>query len=73
MGKFGLKPNIDFINILIKRRLSRKDYFEASEAFQMIQKYQLTPNIMTFGCLAKRVNSLDLLIQFLNDLKVNNL
>ena len=37
----------------------------------MIQEKKLSPNIKTFGCLAYRVGTADLLEEFLKDLKVN--
>ncbi len=39
-------------------------------AFKMIQTNRLTPNIVTFGCLAYKVTSPDKLEEFLRDLKV---
>ena len=36
----------------------------------MIQENQLTPNIVTFGCLAAKVSTVDELSEFLRDLKV---
>jgi hypothetical protein len=37
----------------------------------MIQKNRLTPNIITFGCLAYKVNSPEELEEFICDLKVS--
>ena len=37
----------------------------------MIQTNRLTPNIVTFGCLAYKVTSPDKLEEFLRDLKVS--
>jgi hypothetical protein len=37
----------------------------------MIQEYQLSPNIMTFGTLAFRCNNISYLKEYLNDLKVS--
>ncbi|CAF0776090.1 unnamed protein product [Brachionus calyciflorus] len=73
MKKYNIEQNVDFINILIKRRITRNDPMGADEAFKMIQENKLSPNIMTFGCLAYKINSLNLLIQFLSDLNEMNL
>jgi len=40
-------------------------------AFKMIQTNRLTPNIVTFGCLAYKVTSPEKLEEFLRDLKVS--
>lgn len=71
MEQFNIKPNIDLINLLIKRRMSRKEKFHIDEVFEMMQKHNLSPNIMTFGCMAFGINSYDLLVQFLTDMNVN--
>lgn len=70
MEHFGIKPNIDLINLLFKRRMSRNEKFQIDEAFELMQKNNLSPNIVTFGCLAYGINNYDFLVQFLNDMKV---
>lgn len=68
--KFGISPTIDLVNLIIKRRMQRSEKLQTDEIFQLIQKNGLSPNIVTFGCLAYGINNYDLLVQFLNDLKV---
>lgn len=46
-------------------------FFFLKEAFKMIQKGQLSPNIRTFGCLAYSIRSQKELDEFLNNLNVN--
>ena len=40
-------------------------------AFKMIQENQLTPNIVTFGCLAYKLSSQQELEEYLSNLKVS--
>lgn len=69
MKSFNMKPNIDFLNILLRRRLFSREYKNADVVFKLIQENQLTPNIMTFGCLALKVRNVKTFEEFLNDLK----
>lgn len=50
--KRNIKLDIDFFNMLIKRRSLRFDYKGAKEVINMTEKRNLTPNVMTFGVLA---------------------
>lgn len=50
--KIGLKADIDFFNILIKKRSMRFDYESASEVLTMIRTAGLRPDIVTYGVLA---------------------
>lgn len=50
--RIGLKADIDFFNILIKKRSMRFDYESASEVLTMIQTAGLRPDIVTYGVLA---------------------
>jgi hypothetical protein len=69
MKSFNIKPNIDFLNFLIKRRLVNQNYTHADVAFKLIQENQLTPNEMTFGCLAYSVINVKTFEEFIKDLK----
>ncbi|XP_014467840.1 PREDICTED: uncharacterized protein LOC106740889 [Dinoponera quadriceps] len=44
--------DIDFYNMLIKRRSMRREYKAAKEVIQITERKSLAPNIMTFGVLA---------------------
>lgn len=44
--------DIDFYNMLIKRRCMRFDYKAAKEVLSITEQKKLSPNIMTFGVLA---------------------
>ncbi|KYN02536.1 Pentatricopeptide repeat-containing protein 1, partial [Cyphomyrmex costatus] len=48
----NIKLDIDFFNMLIKRRSVRFDYKAAKEVVSMAEKKDLSPNVMTFGVLA---------------------
>ncbi|XP_012219587.2 pentatricopeptide repeat-containing protein 1, mitochondrial-like [Linepithema humile] len=48
----GIKLDIDFYNMLIKRRSMRFDYKAAKEVLSIAERKKLSPNIMTFGVLA---------------------
>lgn len=50
--KIGLKSDIDFFNILIKKRSMRFDYEGAREVLSMINTAGLYPDIVTYGVLA---------------------
>ncbi|KAH8310133.1 hypothetical protein KR067_010135 [Drosophila pandora] len=50
--KIGLKVDIDFFNILIKKRSMRFDYESAKEVLSMIRTAGLRPDIVTYGVLA---------------------
>ncbi|XP_017956164.1 pentatricopeptide repeat-containing protein 1, mitochondrial [Drosophila navojoa] len=50
--KIGLKADIDFFNILIKKRSMRFDYESAREVLSMIRTAGLKPDIVTYGVLA---------------------
>ncbi|XP_055628056.1 pentatricopeptide repeat-containing protein 1, mitochondrial [Toxorhynchites rutilus septentrionalis] len=50
--KLGIKCDIDFFNILIKKRSMRFDYDAAREVLTMIKTARLEPDIVTYGVLA---------------------
>ncbi|XP_011866792.1 PREDICTED: pentatricopeptide repeat-containing protein 1, mitochondrial [Vollenhovia emeryi] len=48
----NIQLDIDFFNMLIKRRSVRFDYKAAKDVVSIAEKRRLSPNIMTFGVLA---------------------
>lgn len=48
----NIKLDIDFYNILIKRRSMRKEYNSAKDILVEIQRKHMIPNLQTFGVLA---------------------
>ncbi|XP_032663276.1 pentatricopeptide repeat-containing protein 1, mitochondrial isoform X2 [Odontomachus brunneus] len=52
VDKNNIQLDIDFYNMLIKRRSMRREYRAAKEVIQITEKKSLAPNVMTFGVLA---------------------
>ncbi|XP_029174644.1 pentatricopeptide repeat-containing protein 1, mitochondrial [Nylanderia fulva] len=50
--KRNIELDIDFFNMVIKRRSLRFDYKSAKEVINLTEKRNLTPTVMTFGVLA---------------------
>ncbi|TGZ49016.1 pentatricopeptide repeat-containing protein 1, mitochondrial [Temnothorax longispinosus] len=48
----NIELDIDFFNMVIKRRSMRFDYKAAKEVIKIAEKKRLSPNVMTFGVLA---------------------
>ncbi|XP_034940243.1 pentatricopeptide repeat-containing protein 1, mitochondrial [Chelonus insularis] len=57
--KLQINLDIDFFNMLIKKRCLRKDYKNAKSVLDDIQHHRLTPNIMTWGVLALTCSTLE--------------
>ncbi|CAH2091322.1 unnamed protein product [Euphydryas editha] len=86
MKAHKVKADIDFYNMLIKRRCLRLDYDNAIEVKHMIEKEnkqrkthpfnkknKLKANIMTYGVLAMTCNTREKAEQLLTDMKENQL
>ena len=67
--KYNVKPDVDFFNQLMRRRIARYDYKMARGTLEEINEFDLAPDIATFGCLALTCNNNLLSTQLLNDLK----
>ncbi|XP_017773300.1 PREDICTED: pentatricopeptide repeat-containing protein 1, mitochondrial [Nicrophorus vespilloides] len=52
MKKLGTKPDLDFYNMLIKKRSMRADYESAKEVLGLIKTARFEPDIITYGVLA---------------------
>ncbi|PNF32842.1 hypothetical protein B7P43_G03468 [Cryptotermes secundus] len=52
MEKADVRPDIDFYNMLIKKRSMRFDYKNAHDVLKLIKSSNLYPDIVTFGVLA---------------------
>ncbi|XP_015171019.1 PREDICTED: pentatricopeptide repeat-containing protein 1, mitochondrial [Polistes dominula] len=52
MNSLNVDLDIDFYNMLIKRRCIRREYGLAKKVLEEIQRRHMLPNIMTFGVLA---------------------
>lgn len=52
MKKYGTKPDLDFYNMLIKKRSMRFDYVGAKDVLNMIYNDKFQPDLITYGILA---------------------
>lgn len=52
LKKHEIKCDVDFFNVLMKKRSMRFDYQGAKEVLEMIEKVKLQPDIVTYGVLA---------------------
>ena len=59
LKKDEIKCDVDFFNVLMKKRSMRFDYKGAREVLDMIQKVKLEPDIVTYGVLALGCQSQD--------------
>ncbi|XP_018376608.1 PREDICTED: pentatricopeptide repeat-containing protein 1, mitochondrial [Trachymyrmex cornetzi] len=66
----NIELDIDFCNMLIKRRSVRFDYKAAKEVISLAEKKGLSPNVMTFGVLALGCQELMQAQEFLEGIEV---
>ena len=59
LWKDEIKCDVDFFNILMKKRSMRFDYEGAREVFAMIDKVKLKPDIVSYGVLALGCQTLE--------------
>ena len=71
--KYKVKPDIDFFNQLIRKRVSRFDYSLARSTIEKIREFDLALDISTFGCLAMACTSDKLSYKLLNDMHVSGI
>lgn len=71
--KIGLKADIDFFNILIKKRSMRFDYDGAKEVLSMVRTAGLQPDIVTYGVLALGCQSQEEANELLMEMRNNNI
>ena len=73
MQSSNFRPDIDFFNQLIKHRSHRRDYEGAKKVLEIINLFDITPNIATYGCLSvccKDNRSIFNLLKDMNAVKV---
>ncbi|GFT42837.1 pentatricopeptide repeat-containing protein 1, mitochondrial [Nephila pilipes] len=66
---YGVKPDIGFFNMLIKKRNFRFDYAAAHAVLPLVNKWSLSPDIITFGVLAVGCTSHRKATIFINDMR----
>ncbi|XP_062549743.1 pentatricopeptide repeat-containing protein 1, mitochondrial [Armigeres subalbatus] len=69
--RLGIRCDIDFFNILIKKRSMRFDYEAAREVLTMIQTARLEPDIVTYGVLALGCRTQEEARALLKEMKVS--
>ncbi|XP_076040230.1 pentatricopeptide repeat-containing protein 1, mitochondrial isoform X2 [Oratosquilla oratoria] len=69
MQSLGVKVDISFCNMLIRRRCFRTDAEAVKAAQELIQAHHLYPDIITFGCLALGCKKYKEGLQLLEDIK----
>uniref|UniRef100_A0A1A9X0I1 PPR_long domain-containing protein n=1 Tax=Glossina brevipalpis TaxID=37001 RepID=A0A1A9X0I1_9MUSC len=71
--KIGLKADIDFFNVFIKKRAMRFDYEGGKEVLTMIETAGLRPDIVTYGVLALGCTTVDSSRELLQEMKNNGI
>ncbi|KAF8774858.1 pentatricopeptide repeat-containing protein 1, mitochondrial-like [Argiope bruennichi] len=66
---YGVKPDVGFFNMLIKKRNYRFDYAAAHEVLALINKWSLSPDLITFGVLAVGCTNHQKATIFVNDMR----
>lgn len=69
MEKNKIKPDIDFFNLLIKRRKRRHNLKNALEVLDLLHKYNLKVNLVTYGVLALNCTQRSLGKRLIEDMK----
>lgn len=71
MKKKKVKPDIDFYNMLIKKRSMRGDYDDAQDVLKLIRKINYYPDLITYGVLSlgckNKEDALNLIESMKND------
>ncbi|GBM20867.1 Pentatricopeptide repeat-containing protein 1, mitochondrial [Araneus ventricosus] len=66
---YGVKPDMGFFNMLIKKRNYRFDYASAHEVLSLVNKWSLSPDLITFGVLAVGCTTHRKATVFINDMR----
>ncbi|XP_044763746.1 pentatricopeptide repeat-containing protein 1, mitochondrial [Coccinella septempunctata] len=69
MKKSGIKIDVDFFNMLMKKRIMRQDYDNAKGVLKLMEKLSLRPNLFTYGVLALCCRTELEALQFLDEMK----
>lgn len=69
LENYKVQPDVDFFNMLMKRRNVRQDNFSARKVLLLVNKYALTPDIITFGVLALGCHTRNQFSILKNDMK----
>ncbi|KAG5870720.1 hypothetical protein JTB14_017053 [Gonioctena quinquepunctata] len=69
MRKFNVSPDVDFYNMLIKKRSMRFDYENAKEVLELMRKNKFLPDLVTYGVLALGCKTKDECIELVEEMK----
>ena len=69
LSHLNLRPNIAFFNKLIKARALRDEHERGIATLELMKEWAVTPDILTFGCLALCCTNLRAANQLMADLK----
>ncbi|XP_074648171.1 pentatricopeptide repeat-containing protein 1, mitochondrial-like isoform X2 [Tubulanus polymorphus] len=69
MDREGVRRDTDFVNLMMKRRVYRKDLVGAQAMFKSLTLHKLTPNFRTYGILALTCSQRKDGLQFIQDIK----
>ncbi|XP_071544899.1 pentatricopeptide repeat-containing protein 1, mitochondrial [Panulirus ornatus] len=68
MENIGLKPDTQFCNMLIRKRIFRGDVEGGKDILDLMQQHHLEPDLITFGCLALGCHHLQSATDLLQDM-----
>ncbi|KAK9880831.1 hypothetical protein WA026_013157 [Henosepilachna vigintioctopunctata] len=69
MKKRKVKFDVDFFNMMIKKKSLRLDYQGAKDVLDFMKKYNLRPNIITYGVLALGCQTKKEALEFIAEMK----
>ncbi|CAG9864301.1 unnamed protein product [Phyllotreta striolata] len=72
MKKANVKPDLDFFNMLLKKRSLRHDYNSAKEVLELMSKHRYKPNLFTYGILALGCTTKNEAIELLDEMKAKS-
>ncbi|EFA00524.1 pentatricopeptide repeat-containing protein 1, mitochondrial [Tribolium castaneum] len=72
MKRLGVKPDIDFFNMLIKKRSMRFDYESAKAVLNDMKKYNYRPNLITYGVLSLGCKTKEEALELLKEMEAHS-
>ncbi|CAH1108103.1 unnamed protein product [Psylliodes chrysocephalus] len=69
MTRFKVKPDVDFYNMLIKKRSMRFEYESAKDVLNLMNKHNYMPDLVTYGVLAIGCKNKDEATELIEEMK----
>jgi len=69
MKKHNVNPDIDFYNMLIKKKSLRFDYSGSAEVLRSMKQMKFRPNVVTYGVLALGCSTKEQALELVNEMK----